>query len=104
MHFLAVTAWANLSMAQRKCLPTCFCLLPGFAVTIFVFGILGTIIGFFMSDLLGQRFYVSLFCHTDLHFVDDHQCSQKVNRLAVVLGGGLSPVVFEYRRMGGISR
>ena len=56
MQFLAITAWANLGLAQQKYPP--HLLLPyyqGFALTIFTFGILGTIFGFFLSDLLPEN-------------------------------------------------
>jgi predicted branched-subunit amino acid permease len=71
MHFLAITAWAHVGMAEQK-YPSHLLLAyyQGFALTIFTFGIGGTILGYFLSDFLTP--------------------------LAVVIGGCLSPIFFPF--------
>jgi predicted branched-subunit amino acid permease len=96
MQFLAITAWANLGLAQQK-YPS-HLLLPyyqGFALTIFAFGILGTIFGFFLSDLLPPDILRVVIFITPIYILLlIINARQKANRLAVLIGGVLSPVFF----------
>ena len=98
MQFLAITAWANLGLAQQK-YPS-HLLLPyyqGFALTIFVFGILGTIFGFFLSDLLPPDILRVVIFITPIYILLlIINARQKANKLAVLIGGVLSPVFFPF--------
>ena len=98
MQFLAITAWANLGLAQQK-YPS-HLLLPyyqGFALTIFAFGILGTIFGFFLSDLLSPDILRVVIFVTPIYILLlIINARQKANRLAVLLGGVFSPVFFPF--------
>ena len=98
MQFLAITAWANLGLAQQR-YPS-HLLLPyyqGFALTIFCFGILGTIFGFFLSDLLPPDILRVVIFITPIYILLlIINARQKANRLAVLIGGVLSPVFFPF--------
>ncbi|MDA1152783.1 MAG: AzlC family ABC transporter permease, partial [Proteobacteria bacterium] len=98
MQFLAITAWANLGLAQQKYPP--HLLLPyyqGFALTIFTFGILGTVFGFFLSDLLpADILRVVIFITPIYILLLIINARQKANRLAVLIGGVLSPIFFPF--------
>ena len=96
MQFLAITAWAHLGFAQQK-YPS-HLLLPyyqGFSLTIFAFGILGTVLGFFLTDLLPPELLRVVIFVTPIYILLlIMNARQKANRLAVVLGGALSPILF----------
>ena len=98
MQFLAITAWANLGLAQQKYPP--HLLLPyyqGFALTIFTFGILGTVFGFFLSDLFpADILRVVIFITPIYILLLIINARQKANRLAVLIGGVLSPIFFPF--------
>ncbi len=67
----------------------------GFALTIFAFGILGTIFGFFLSDLLPPDILRVVIFITPIYILLlIINARQKANRLAVLIGGVLSPVFF----------
>ena len=98
MQFLAITAWAHLGFAQQK-YPS-HLLLPyyqGFSITIFTFGILGTVIGFFLTDLLPPELLRVVIFVTPIYILLlIMNARQKANRLAVVFGGALSPMFFPF--------
>ena len=98
MQFLAITAWAHLGFAQQK-YPS-HLLLPyyqGFSLTIFTFGILGTVIGFFLTDLLPPELLRVVIFVTPIYILLlIMNARQKANRLAVVFGGALSPMFFPF--------
>ena len=96
MHFLAITAWAHVGMAQQKYPPhLLLAYYQGFALTIFSFGIMGTIFGYFLSDLLKPEILRIVIFITPVYIMlMIINARQKANRLAVVLGGMLSPLFF----------
>jgi predicted branched-subunit amino acid permease len=98
MQFLAITAWAHLGLAQQK-YPS-HLLLPyyqGFSLTIFTFGILGTVMGFFLTDLLPPELLRVVIFVTPIYILLlIMNARQKANRLAVVFGGALSPLFFPF--------
>jgi len=96
MHFLAITAWAHVGMAQQKYPPhLLLAYYQGFALTIFSFGIMGTIFGYFLSDLLQPEFLRIVIFITPIYIMlMIINARQKANRLAVVIGGMLSPLFF----------
>jgi predicted branched-subunit amino acid permease len=98
MHFLAITAWAHVGMAQQK-YPSHLLLAyyQGFALTIFTFGIGGTILGYFLSDFLTPDLLRFVIFITPIYIMlMIINARQKANRLAVVIGGCLSPVFFPF--------
>ncbi|MFL2844799.1 MAG: AzlC family ABC transporter permease [Candidatus Puniceispirillaceae bacterium] len=98
MQFLAITAWAHLGFAQQK-YPS-HLLLPyyqGFSLTIFTFGILGTVMGFFLTDILPPELLRVVIFVTPIYILLlIINARQKANRLAVVFGGALSPLFFPF--------
>ena len=66
-------------------------------LTIFAFGILGTIFGFFLSDLLPPDILRVVIFITPIYILLlIINARQKANRLAVLIGGVLSPVFFPF--------
>ena len=98
MHFLAITAWANVAAAQQKYPPhLLFAYYQGFALTIFAFGILGTVLGYFLSDLIRPEILRIVIFVTPIYIMlMIINARQKANRLAVIFGGALSPVFFPF--------
>ena len=98
MQFLAITAWSHLGFAEQK-YPS-HLLLPyyqGFSLTIFSFGIFGTVFGFFLSDLLPPDLLRVVIFVTPIYILLlIMNARQKANRLAVVFGGALSPLFFPF--------
>ena len=98
MQFLAITAWAHLGFAQQK-YPS-HLLLPyyqGFSITIFTFGILGTVMGFFLTDFLPPELLRVVIFVTPIYILLlIINARQKANKLAVVFGGALSPMFFPF--------
>ena len=98
MQFLAITAWAQLSFIQQK-YPSHLLLAyyQGFSMTIYTFGILGTVVGFFLTDLLPPELLRVVIFVTPIYILLlIMNARQKANRLAVVFGGGLSPLFFPF--------
>ncbi len=98
MQFLAITAWANLGFAQQKYPPhLLLAYYQGFSATIFTFGILGTILGFFLSDFLAPEILRIVIFITPIYILlMIINARQKANRLAVLIGGALSPLFFPF--------
>ena len=98
MQFLAITAWAHLGFAQQK-YPSHLLLhyYQGFSLTIFTFGILGTVMGFFLTDLLPPELLRVVIFVTPIYILLlIMNARQKANRLAVIFGGALSPIFFPF--------
>ncbi|MEK9569838.1 MAG: AzlC family ABC transporter permease [Paracoccaceae bacterium] len=96
MHFLSITSWTNLGIAQQK-YPSHLLLAyyQGFTLTIFFFGILGTILGYFLGDLLEPEFLRIVIFITPIYILlNIINARHKANRLAVVLGSILCPILF----------
>lgn len=98
MHFLSITSWTNLGMAQQK-YPSHLLLAyyQGFTLTIFFFGITGTALGYFLGDLLEPKILRIVIFVTPIYILlNIINARHKSNRLAVVLGSFLSPLLFPF--------
>ena len=98
MHFLSITSWTNLGVAQQK-YPSHLLLAyyQGFTLTIFFFGILGTILGYFLGDLLEPEILRIVIFVTPIYILlNIINARHKANRLAVVLGSILCPLLFPF--------
>ncbi len=98
MHFLSITSWTNLGMAQQK-YPSHLLLAyyQGFTLTIFFFGIMGTILGYFLGDLLEPKILRIVIFVTPIYILlNIINARHKANRLAVVLGSILCPLLFPF--------
>jgi len=96
MQFLAITSWAHLAIAETK-YPR-HLLMPyfqGFSLTLFSFGIMGTIGGYFLPDLVPPDVLRIIIFITPIYiFLLIIMARQKANRLAVACGGALCPLLY----------
>ena len=69
--------------------------IKGFSITIFAFGISGTIIGFYLSEIIPPEILRIIIFVTPLYILLlVINAKQTVNRLAVVIGGTISPIIY----------
>ncbi len=98
MHFLAITSWAQIGFVQNRYTPEQ--LVPyytGFSLMIFVFGMIGTVAGFFFDNLIPPEFLRIIIFITPIYILLLVMNSrQTINRLAVVIGGSLCPFFYVY--------
>ena len=96
MHFLAITSWAQIGFMQTRYSPDQ--LVPyytGFSLMIFVFGMTGTVAGFFFDDLIPPEFLRIIIFITPIYILMlVINSRQTINRLAVVIGGSLCPFFY----------
>ena len=96
MQFLAITSWAHLAVAETN-YPR-HLLLPyfqGFSLTLFACGMLGTVFGYFLPDLVPPDLLQIIIFITPIYiFLLIATSRQKANRLAVAFGGILCPVFY----------
>ena len=96
MQFLAITSWAHLAVAETK-YPR-HLLLPyfqGFSLTLYACGMLGTVFGYFLPDLVPPDLLQIIIFITPIYiFLLVATAGQKANRLAVAFGGSLCPVFY----------
>jgi predicted branched-subunit amino acid permease len=96
MQCLAITSWAHLAVAETT-YPR-HLLLPyfqGFSLTLFACGMLGTVFGYFLPDLVPPDMLQIIIFITPIYiFLLIATSRQKANRLAVAFGGILCPVFY----------
>ena len=96
MHFLAITSWAQIGFMQTRYSPDQ--LVPyytGFSLMIFVFGMTGTVAGFFFDDLIPPEILRIIIFITPIYILMlVINSRQTINRLAVVIGGSLCPFFY----------
>ena len=96
MHFLAITSWAQIGQMQQKY--NAEQLLPyyiGFALTIFSFGMTGTIAGFFFDDLIPPALLRIIIFVTPIYILLlVINARHTLNKIAVVIGGSLCPFFY----------
>ena len=98
MHIMAITSWAQISHVKDK-YPANLLLsyYIGFAITIYMFGFSGTLIGYFIDNFANNDVLRAIIFMTPLYILllvissKDH-----INRLAVVLGGTITPVIYPF--------
>ena len=98
MHIMAVTSWAQLSSMKDKC-PPIFILsyYIGFSITIYIFGFLGTLVGFFIDHLVDDGILLVITFMTPLYILLLIISSRdNLNRSSVLLGGTLVPVLYPF--------
>ena len=96
MQCLAITSWAHLAVAET--IYPRHLLLPyfqGFSLTLFASGMLGTVFGYFLPDMVPSNLLQIIIFITPIYiFLLITTARQKANRLAVALGGTLCPVFY----------
>ena len=96
MQFLAITSWAHLAVAETK-YPRHLLLsyFQGFSLTLFLFGMLGTVFGYFLPDLIRPGLLQIIIFITPIYiFLLISTARHKANRLAVIFGGILCPLFY----------
>jgi len=96
MQCLAITSWAHLAVAETA--HPRHLLLPyfqGFSLTLYACGMLGTVFGYFLPDLVPPDLLQVIIFITPIYiFLLISTARQKANRLAVAFGGILCPVFY----------
>ena len=96
MQFLAITSWAHLAVAKGT-YPH-HLLMPyfqGFSLTLFAFGMFGTVFGYFLPDMVPPDLLQIIIFITPIYiFLLIATARQKANRLAVLFGGLLCPLLY----------
>ena len=96
MHFMAITSWAQIGFVQKKYPhPLLLNYYIGFSLTIFFFGILGTIIGFYLNEIISPDILRIIIFVTPLYILLlVINAKQTANRLSVVIGGTICPLIY----------
>ena len=96
MHFLAITSWAQIGFMQTRYNPEqLVTYYTGFSLMIFVFGMSGTMAGFFFDDLIPPEFLRIIIFITPIYILLlVINSRQTINRLAVVIGGSICPFLY----------
>ena len=96
MHIMAITSWAQIGRSKEN-YPQAL-LLPyylGFSITIYVFGLTGTILGYFIDHFVTAEVLRVITFMTPLYILLLVISSKdSLNRLAVVLGGIIIPIIY----------
>ena len=98
MHIMAITSWAQISHVKDK-YPANLLLsyYIGFAITIYMFGFSGTLIGYFIDNFANNDVLRAIIFMTPLYILLLVISSKdSINRLAVVLGGIITPVIYPF--------
>ena len=98
MHLMAITSWAQIGYVQSDFSPPSLLkYYIGFATTIFVFGISGTALGFYLDEMMPPELVRIIIFMTPLYILLlVINAKQTINRLSVVIGGVLSPLFYPF--------
>ena len=96
MHFMAITNWAQLTFKQSTYEPQQLLVYyKGFSSVVFVFGLSGTMMGYFLDDLLPPHILRLVIYITPLYILLLLvNARQTINRLAGFFGAALSPFIY----------
>ena len=96
MHLMAITSWAQINHIKYK-YPSHLILsyYIGFAITIYLFGFGGTLLGYFIDNFVNSEFLRLIAFMTPLYILLLVVSSPDyLNRLSVILGGLIVPVLY----------
>jgi predicted branched-subunit amino acid permease len=98
MQFMAITSWAQIGYVKDKYSPkTIIYYYTGFSSTIFVFGISGTLLGFHINNFVDDSILRIIIFITPLYILLlVINSKQLINKIAVLIGGFLSPILFPF--------
>ena len=96
MHIMAITSWAQIIHVKEKYSPNLLLsYYIGFAITIYIFGLSGTLIGYFIDTIANNEVLRAIIFMTPLYILLLVVSSRdKINRFAAVLGGTITPIIF----------
>lgn len=96
MHIMAITSWAQISYVKDK-YPAHLLLsyYIGFSLTIYVFGLSGTLVGYFIDHFVKTEVLRVITFMTPLYILLLVISSQdNLNRYSVILGGAVVPIMY----------
>ena len=96
MHIMAITSWAQIGRSKEN-YPhnSLLSYYVGFSITIYVFGLTGTILGYFIDHFVTTEVLRVITFMTPLYILLLVISSKdSLNRLAVVLGGIIIPIIY----------
>ena len=98
MHLMAITSWAQINFIKEKYEPRLLLsYYIGFSVTIYVFGVLGTMLGFVIDNFVTNEVLRIIMFITPLYILLLIISSKdNINRLSVILGGTIVPLIFPF--------
>ncbi len=98
MHIMAITSWAQISYIKDKYPPNLLLsYYIGFSITIYAFGLSGTIVGYFINYLLNTEILRAITFMTPLYILLlVINSKDKINRISVMLGGTIVPVIYPF--------
>jgi hypothetical protein len=96
MHFLAITTWLQLSVVRGKVADRAMVIyFMAFALPLFVIGMTGTVLGFYLVDIVPPLLLKSIVFTTPLYIL---MMVAKIRiqlfRYAGVVGGALAPLLY----------
>ena len=96
MHIMAITSWAQIIHVKEKYSPNLLLsYYIGFAITIYIFGLSGTLIGYFIDTIANNEVLRAIIFMTPLYILLLVVSSRdNINRFAAVLGGTITPIIF----------
>jgi predicted branched-subunit amino acid permease len=98
MHIMAITSWAQISYIKDKYPPNLLLsYYIGFSITIYAFGLSGTIVGYFINYLVNTEILRAITFMTPLYILLlVINSKDKINRISVMLGGTIVPVIYPF--------
>lgn len=96
MHIMAITSWAQIGRIKEKYPPSLLLsYYVGFSITIYLFGLSGTILGYFVDHFATTQVLRVITFMTPLYILLLVISSKDaLNRLAVLLGGMIIPIIY----------
>ena len=96
MHFMAITNWAQLSYKRSTYQPQqLLTYYKGFSAVVFACGITGTMVGYFLDDLLPPHILRLVIFITPLYILLLlANAQQQINQMAGLFGAVLSPFIY----------
>ena len=96
MHIMAITSWAQIGRIKEKySQDSLLSYYIGFATTIYLFGLSGTILGYFVDHFATVEVLRVIIFMTPLYILLlVISSNEALNRLAVVLGGVIIPMIY----------
>ncbi len=98
MQGIAITTWAQIGLKQSTVSPENLVhYFKGFASAIYAFAVMGTIIGFYLDNFIPEHVLRIVIFVTPLYLLMVIiNAKQTTNKLAVVIGGTLCPLLYPF--------
>ena len=96
VHVMAITSWAQIGYIKEKYPPPqLLYYYIGFSLTIYVFGFLGSLLGYFVDGIVSPESLRIIIFMTPLYILLlVINAKEKMNRFAVLVGGLIIPLIY----------